>query len=194
MTEIWKPVVGWENLYEVSNLGNIRTLHYKKPYLMHPTVDQKGYMRISFVAPNTKKYKRYGVHRVVAEAFIPNPEKLPQINHKDEDKTNNHIDNLEWCTGKYNCNYGKHNDKIRASRVGMKLSNSHIANLRKVRTEIAGKAVIQLSQNGDVINRFNSISEASRCTGVSISSISHTCNGRSKMGCGYVWEFTNDDK
>lgn len=116
MKEIWKSVIGWENLYEVSNFGNIRTLHYKKPYLMHPVIDAKGYRRVSFVMPNSKQYKRYAVHRLVAEAFIPNPDNLPQINHKDEDRTNNHVDNLEWCTNKYNCNYGKHCENVSKAR------------------------------------------------------------------------------
>lgn len=131
MCEIWKSVVGWEGLYEVSNLGNVRTLHYKKPYLMHPVTDAKGYKRVSFVMPNSKRYKRYGVHRLVAEAFIPNPNNLPQINHKDENRVNNCVENLEWCTNKYNCNYGNHCKNVSLSRIGMKFSKEHIENIRK---------------------------------------------------------------
>lgn len=189
--EVWKPIIGWENLYEVSNFGNVRTLHYKKPYLMHPVTDANGYKRISFVLPNSKKYKRYGVHRLVAQAFIPNPDNLPEINHKDEDKTNNHVDNLEWCTTKYNCNYGTYCENISAARIGMKFSDLHIENLRKSHVKVQGKSVIQLSKFGDIINRFDSISDASRFLNISASCISGCCSGRLKSAGGYIWKFAN---
>lgn len=189
MQEVWKPVVGWENLYEVSNMGNVRTLHYKRPYMMHPAMDKKGYMRVSLVLPNSKKYQRFGVHRLVAQAFIPNPYKLPQVNHKDEDKANNCVSNLEWCTARYNSNYGSRNQRASESRRGIQLSASHIENLRKSCTKSMGKCVLQLSKSGELINRFNSISEASRQVGIKISSISHVCNGISKSAGGYLWRF-----
>ena len=191
MSEIWKDVLGWEGLYQVSNLGNVRTLHYKKPYLMHPVVDASGYMRVSFVLPNSKKYKRYGVHRLVAEAFIQNPDNLPQINHKDENKQNNCSDNLEWCTNRYNCNYGNHCNNVRDSRIGMKFSELHIDNLRKSHVKSQGKSVIQLSKRGEIIGRFDSISDASRLLNISGQCISGCCNGRLKSAGGYIWKFVN---
>ena len=127
--EIWKPVIGWETLYEVSNMGNVRSLHYKQPYLMNPVIDAKGYKRVSFTKRNSKKYVRCGVHRLVAQAFIPNPDNLPEINHKDEDKLNNRVDNLEWCTHMYNNNYGTRNKRVSESRKGMKFSDEHKKNL-----------------------------------------------------------------
>ena len=191
MKEVWKAVVGWEGLYEISNLGNVRTLHYKKPYLMHPVVDSKGYKRISFVLPNSKKYKRYGVHRLVAEAFIPNPNNLPQINHKDENRANNCVDNLEWCTNKYNCNYGSHRKNVSFSRTGLVFSELHIENIRKAHAKVQGKPVIQLSQNGDFIKQFDSMSSASRELNIAPICISKCCNGKIKSAGGYIFKFVN---
>ena len=115
MIEIWKSIPGYEGLYEVSNTGRVRSLdRYVKvgfgAYRLHKgkiinlTLSNSGYYFVDL----TYKYKRkhFYVHRLVAEAFIPNPDNLPQVNHKDEDKTNNIAENLEWCDRKYNMNYG----------------------------------------------------------------------------------------
>lgn len=105
MREVWKDIVGFEGYYQVSNYGNIRnakTLKLRKLQLW-----DGRYYGISLI----KNYKRYAfrVHRLVAEAFIPNPNNLPEVNHKDENKLNNHVDNLEWCDHVYNNTYnGKH--------------------------------------------------------------------------------------
>ena len=189
MKEIWKDCIGWEGLYQVSNLGNVRSLHYRTPYLMSPVTDARGYKRVSFVLPNSKKYKRNAVHRLVAEAFIPNPDNLPQINHKDEDKTNNNVDNLEWCNTKYNCNYGTFKERISASRTGMKFSDLHLENLRKSHADVQGKAVCQYTSDGEFVNSFCSISDAARFMNTSVSNISHCCKGLTKSACGFVWKF-----
>lgn len=191
MSEIWKDCLGWEGLYQVSNLGNVRSLHYKSPYLMSPATDASGYQRVSFVRPNTKKYKRYAVHRLVAESFIPNPDYLPQVNHKDENKANNHVDNLEWCTAKYNSNYGTHNKRCSDSRMGIKFSDSHLDNLRSAHAEVQGKRVYQFSTDGELISSFMSISDAARFMKTSANNISHCCNGLTKSACGYIWKFTD---
>lgn len=118
--ETWKDIAGYEN-YEVSNLGRIRkkssTHNYKcgnsyttKEIIIKQFKNEKGYLLVRFTK-NGKK-KKFRVHRLVAEAFIPNTNNLPQINHKDEDKANNHIDNLEWCDAKYNNNYGTRNERV----------------------------------------------------------------------------------
>lgn len=117
MTEIWRPVVGYEGLYEVSNLGQVRSLNYNKtgvPGLLHPEV-KKGegmlpYLRV--IMHKDKKQKKFLVHRLVAEAFIPNPDGLPQVNHKDCDVQNNRVDNLEWCDARYNTTYGDAKKKM----------------------------------------------------------------------------------
>lgn len=122
MQEIWKPIVGWEGLYEVSNLGNIRSLDkyvnsgiknnikvLRKGQLLKIRINQ-GYLEVTLTHNNKRKYCK--VHRLVAQTFIPNPDNLPQINHKDENPLNNNVENLEWCTAKYNCNYGTRNNRI----------------------------------------------------------------------------------
>lgn len=106
-TEKWLPVVGYEGLYEVSNMGNVRKTDGKIPkQFIEPL---RGYMKVSL--RKDKKNKSVFVHRLVAMAFIPNPNNYPIINHKDEDKTNNLVDNLEWCTYQYNNTYGSKREK-----------------------------------------------------------------------------------
>ena len=121
MGETWKPVVGYEGLYEVSDYGRVRSVPHEVPYLHGsrispgrirvPNLNRRtGYLSISLCKGNVTKTKL--VHRLVAEAFLPNPDNLPQINHKDEDKANNRLDNLEWCSVKYNNNYGTKNQRV----------------------------------------------------------------------------------
>ena len=118
--EIWKPIEGYEGLYEVSNTGQVRSLDryiktcyeaYKlqKGKILNPGKNTNGYLQV--VLHCNGKCKTINVHKLVAQAFIPNTDNLPMINHKDEDKTNNNVDNLEWCTSKYNINYGSRLNK-----------------------------------------------------------------------------------
>lgn len=105
--EIWKDIQGYEGLYQVSNLGNVK--NKIQPYLKQEKIYKKfsnsnGYLFVGLRKDKKRKFKY--IHRLVAEAFIPNPNNLPQINHKDENKQNNCVNNLEWCTNKYNQNYG----------------------------------------------------------------------------------------
>lgn len=98
MEEIWKDIEGYEGKYQVSNTGEVKSLNYRgsgKTKLLRQTADKDGYKCVIFC--KNGKVKGYKVHRLVAIAFIPNPNSLPIINHKDEDKTNNCVDNLEWC-------------------------------------------------------------------------------------------------
>ena len=103
--EIWKDVKGYEGLYQVSNLGRIKSLgnlQNRKEKLLKINI-RNGYCT-TYLYKNNKK-KSFLCHRLVAEAFISNPDNLPQVNHKDENKLNNCVENLEWCTAKYNVNY-----------------------------------------------------------------------------------------
>lgn len=122
MTEEWRSIEGYEGLYEVSSYGRVRSLDryeinnlgYKrllKGKILSPGIKKDGYFIVSL------KNKNFRVHRLVAQAFIPNPEGLPQVNHKDEDKSNNNVDNLEWCDSKYNNNYGTARIRTRETLV-----------------------------------------------------------------------------
>lgn len=115
MIEEWRPIEGYEELYEVSSYGRVRSLdryvvdslgHRKfyKSKVLSPAKDTDGYLKVGL--SYNGKCKKCLVHRLAAQAFIPNLDNLPEVNHKDEDKTNNRVDNLEWCTTKYNVNYG----------------------------------------------------------------------------------------
>lgn len=122
MQEIWKDIPGFENIYQVSNIGNVKTLDkyvnssiknnnkVKRKTKILKQYNKNGYLQVSLSKENKRYY--FGVHRLVAMAFLPNTNNLPQVNHKDENKLNNKVDNLEWCSAKYNCNYGTRNSKI----------------------------------------------------------------------------------
>ena len=112
MKEIFKDIEGFEGKYQVSNLGRIRSLNYRmtgKPHIMKFGTDGE-YDTVVFYVDGHRHMRK--VHRVVAEAFIPNPLNLPQVNHLNEVKTDNRAENLEWCDNKYNSNYGTKNKRI----------------------------------------------------------------------------------
>ena len=120
--EIWKPVVGYEGLYEVSNTGRVRSLdrydrmnRFWKGRILNLHTDTGGYLYAQLYLNG--KGKNYLVHRMVAQAFIPNPDNLPQVNHKDENKINDCVENLEWCSREYNINYGTIKDRIRNTAI-----------------------------------------------------------------------------
>lgn len=170
--EIWKPIKNYEELYEVSNYGNIiskKRGKIKKPFY------HNGYLRVELSKSGVNK--KYFVHRLVAETFIENSENLEQVNHKDENKLNNYVGNLEWCSTKYNINFG-----TRSKRVSKALTN---------RTDLS-KKIVQLNKAGDVINTYNSMHEAERIGGFSISKISQCCNGKRKTHSGFIWRFKNN--
>lgn len=116
LTEIWKDISEFNGKYQVSNLGHVRNtnnLNDNDGGVLHPGALYNGYYRVTL--SNGENTKREYVHRLVAKAFIDNPNNYPQINHKDENRLNNNVDNLEWCTDKYNANYGNHNKHISES-------------------------------------------------------------------------------
>ena len=134
MVEEWKDIKGYEGLYQVSNKGNVRTLEHTVVDKLGRTKLVKGRNLKIHTYPNGYKdvmlqhkgvAKRYLVHKLVAEAFIPNPENFSEVNHKDESRDNNVVTNLEWCSRKYNCNYGSCIEKQRKAKIGKKLSEEH---------------------------------------------------------------------
>ena len=176
--EEWRDIEGYEGLYQVSNLGRVRSLDH----LVNDGIREyirKGRVRILtkastgyyIVTIHNRKSKNCLVHRLVAQAFIPNPDNLPDINHKDEDKTNNTVDNLEWCDKQYNNNYGTR--KQRADDAQHK------------------KSVLQCDMNGNIIREFMGVAEAARSIGKpdDATSISKCCRGKLKYAHGYTWKF-----
>ena len=162
MEELWKDVVGYEGLYQVSNLGRVKRI--KTQHILSPAISY-GYHRVNLSKKG--KCKMFQVHRLVAFAFIPNPENYPCINHKDEVKNNNHVENLEWCTQKYNNSYGTF-----PSRIAATLS----------------KPIIQKTLDGKFIRNFNSATQAQRETGIWLANIRRCVVGNYKTAGGYIWE------
>ena len=167
MEEIWKDVVGYEGLYQVSNLGNVRNTNTRKH--KKQMLNKYGYYRLVLWKNNTGK--NFVVHRLVAEAFIPNPNNFPYINHKDECKTNNNILNLEYCTPKYNSNYG-----TGSKRQGKK-------------KEIPVK---QYDMNGNYIQTFPSGKIAGETLGLNRSKISNCCKGKRQSTGNYKWKYAKE--
>lgn len=173
MEEIWKPVVGYEDRYLVSNLGNVKSLYYNK--LVKQTLTKHGYYTIGLYK-HQKCFLTF-VHRLVAQAFIPNPNNLPQINHKDEVKTNNIVTNLEWCDAKYNTNYGNCIKKRSEKQKG-------------VSRYWLNKEIL-CYKDGVLVKEYNSLTEAANDIGCKINQISEHLKRplRHKTVKGYVFKY-----
>lgn len=165
--EEWRDIKGYEGLYQVSNYGRVKSLNYNK------TNTEKIIGSIQNYSIVTLKGKRKYVHRLVAEAFIPNPNNYPCVNHKDECKTNNYAENLEWCDYKYNDNYGTRNDRIR--------------NFARNRVD-QSKIVYQYTLDGKLIAIYQSTRECGR-QGFQQSNVQRCCNGEHKQHKGYRWSY-----
>lgn len=180
MKEIWKEVKGYEGLYEVSNLGNVRSINriiknkFYKGKILITKIDKDGYLQLGLSKNGTKKYFR--VHRLVAQAFIPNPSNLPQVNHKDEVKDNNNVKNLEWCDNKYNSSYGTKNNRMIETRNKKYLKNRE-------------KSIIQLTLSGEFIKEYKSLSDASKINKLSIGNLWKALNGKIRQLSGYIWKY-----
>lgn len=182
--EVWRPVIGWEGLYDVSNLGRVRSvkrfvrnknsIRPVESRILKPSLGKNGY----YYLRNCKGKAKY-IHRMVAEAFIPNPNALPQINHKDENKLNNSVYNLEWCTQSYNLSYGNRLEKIR--RISLENRNN----------PKRSKKVAQYDLNDVLIATYQSLHEAERITGIKQDRISQVCRNKNhhKTISGYKWKF-----
>ena len=170
--EEWKDIKGYEGLYQVSNLGRVKSLPRKyapKERILKPEIGKRGYPYVVF--SYNKERKTLKIHRLVAETFIPNPDNLPQVNHKDENKSNNCVENLEWCTNGYNVNYGDRNKKVSDKLSGFNSKRS--------------KRIYCIELN----KYFGSLREAERETKVSHNIISYCCKGIYKQAGGYTWKF-----
>lgn len=168
MIEIWKPVVGYEGLYEVSNLGRVKSLNYRrtgKEGILSQGKCKNGYSIVGLY--KNEKRKPYYVHRLVAEAFIPNPENLPEVNHIIDDfehRSDNRVENLEWCTVEYNNTY---ND--RHKRAGNKIKGKYIGD----KSPRAKK--VKCITTGEI---FEAVREAGRKYNIDATSICRCCQDK----------------
>lgn len=173
MKEIWKDIKDYEGIYQISNFGRIKSLHNKfgvKQLIMKPHKKRNGYYQIRLKNKGTQK--DFCIHRLVAQAFIPNPENKSQVNHINENKTDNRVENLEWCTQAYNNTYG-----TRIQRVKEKMS----------------KPVYQYSLDGKFIKKYNSLQEASKINKCSMGNISQCCLGNYKQSHGFIWKYSESE-
>lgn len=195
--ESWKAVTGYEGAYEVSDLGKVRSLdrvdcagRRLKGKILKLSLNPHGYPTV-MLCKDFLKF-RYSVHRLVALAFIDNPYNLPLINHKDEIKTNNHVENLEWCTAKYNINYGSAILR-RSANEGFKSSRKNacaIASAASARK--SARLVIQYDLNKEVNQIHQSIRGAARSTGIPSSNIILCCHGKYKTAGGFIWGYAKE--
>ena len=164
MKEIWRPIKDYEKLYEVSNTGQVRSLcgRYGKFRILKQSVGSRGYMLVTLC--DHGKQKSVNVHRIVAETFIPNADNLPCVNHKDENKKNNNVENLEWCSYYHNNTYGN----------------------RLTKSALKRSIPVRCIETGII---YSSAYAAQRETKIRQSGICSCCHGRRKTAGGYHWEY-----
>lgn len=188
MSEVWKDIEGYEGIYQVSNLGRVRSLdrlvpaacalskgkqvvnYLRKGVILKPHIAGKsGYQYVGLSIGDKPKY--YSVHRLVAKAFIPNPDNLPEVNHIDEDHLNNQADNLEWVTHIQNEHHG--------TKIKRSVQNRNL------------KAVEALNEKGEVVASYDCMTDASKALGISLGTIWKVCNKikNSMTAGGYRWRY-----
>ena len=177
MSEEWRDVVGYEGLYQVSSEGRVKSLErtfidnsgrkrYVKERILKPGADRGGYLRIDLCASG--KRKMFSVHRLVCEAFHDNPENKLDVNHINENKTDNRACNLEWSTRRENINHGTRNERVAKAQ---------------------SKPVGQYTLDGDLVKVWPSVIEAQRQTGFGKGNISLAANGKFKQAYGFIWKY-----
>lgn len=193
MKEIWKDIEGYEGLYQVSNQGRVKSLAreiirnrggtiytlIQKERILRYSDNTRGYLVVDLIKEG-RQMKHY-IHRLVAKTFLPNPNNMPEVNHKDEDKLNNCVDNLEWCSSSYNLKYGTRGKRISASKI-----SSH---------RCGGRSVKQMTLDGKEIARYDSVHFAEKATGINEASIYKVCKGTYDVvtAGGYRWSYVEED-
>ena len=176
--EKWEPIIGYEGVYEISNRGRVKSLSRKEyngfgyfirgELIRKIQLSEKGYGVLKLT--KNKITKNHKLHRLVAEHFIPNPNNYKTVNHKDENKLNNNVGNLEWCTQQYNLAYG--NTRLRQS-------------------EGQNIPVYKCDMLGDVLKRYDSMLDT-KCDGFNNGSVSRCCNGKQDSHKGYKWRYADE--
>lgn len=180
--EYWKDIKGYEGLYRVSNYGRVKSIErwvyyadgrkylYKSRIMKLRKNSNNDYLIVSLTIDGI--HTKYLVHRLVAEAFIPNPHNYPQVNHKDCNPQNNKVENLEWVTAKYNCNYLFHNELNRLAQHN--------------------KTVLQFDKEGTFIKEWFGVRNIEKELGYGHTNISNCCSGKRKSAYGYIWKYKNE--
>ena len=214
MKEEWRDIKGFEGKYMVSNLGRFKSLNYRrtgKEKILEGYPDKDGYLYVQLWKDG--KVKNCRINRLVAQAFLENPQNLPEVNHKDEDKTNNRVENLEWCTTQYNIKYGtgikrraeklkgrklseEHKKKIAEKLKGRKQSEEHIKKRAEKMTNNPKLSipVIGINKVSKLILKFPSLCEASRQLNINQSHIWECCKGKRKSAGGFYWFYADDNE
>lgn len=183
MQEIWRDIKGYEGFYQVSNLGNVLSLNYgNRGYAkqLTPKCNNSGRLWVELIV--NKKRKPMLIHRLVAMAFIPNPNNHPQINHIDENPKNNRVENLEWCTQEYNIRSycERHPVRYRPPRRSTDKYKNRLS-----------LTVEQYTKNGEFVRSWDNSVQVKNETGWSDWSISECCRGNRKSAYGFIWRYAN---
>ena len=167
--EEWRDIKGYESLYQVSDFGRVKSLkgYHRKEHILKARNNLYGYLTVGLSKKN--KSKRYKIHRLVAETFIPNLDNLPQVNHKDGNKLNNNVDNLEWCNRSYNMKHAYNNNLLKCRPVN------------------------QYDMNGNFIKKWKGSEYAMIELGIWNVNIVNCCRGKRKTAGGFVWSYANEE-
>ena len=182
MKEIWKDIEGFEGKYQVSNLGNVKSLNYngtKFARNLRPKKNMNGYLWVDLWENGVPNH--FLIHRIVAMTFIDNPNNYPIINHKDENPLNNTVDNLEWCDYSYNVIYS-------LERKG-KRNNTTRKYTRRKNRDLRNKHIIQKTKDNRFVREWKDLGEIDCLTDMRRWPISECCSGNRKTAYGYKWEF-----
>ena len=168
MKEIWNDKKDYEGHYQVSNCGRVKSIKFGKEIIMKQQQCMDGYYYVNLSKNGIAK--RYSVHRLVAEAFLDNPHNYKEVNHKDENKLNNNVNNLEWCDAKYNINFGTCIER---------------------RSKKKSKPVLQYTLDGEFVREWESATQAEREGGYQHGHIISVCKGKRPHHKGYIWKYKN---
>lgn len=196
--EIWKPVKDYEGIYEISNSGRLKSLQrdvHRRGYgtlviperILTLVDDGRGYY-FRVLSKQGSKRKNARIHRLVAEAFIPNPYNKPCIDHINGITTDNHVDNLRWCTYKENANF----ELARKHQSESKMGERNGMYRKCGKDSHSSKEVLQFDLQGNFIRNFYGLAEAQRLTGVCFQNISKVCKRERPTAGGFIWRFKED--